>query len=586
VFLESFGFCCVWIEFLLKLVPPRFAELGGGEVIKLHLNGYKLQRFPEEANSLLRLQCLQLQHNELNLLPDNITMLGSLTELSLSHNPLVIVPPVIAQITGLRMLRLDNTLLEEFPASLGKLRHLRALSVVQNSISSLPEEIGGLRSLTKLNFDTNNISQIPEAALGALSNLVELSFTRNQLGWIPKTIGTLIWLEELRVGFNRLVNLPGEIGGLTSLVRLRVGHNLLESLPLELGLVGNLEELSFDANLISIIPIVLGKLERLRHINFDANPVKSPREDVLKQGGESLILYLRRLYASALSCGLEMSHSGLRNFPLEACTIPSLHSLRLDDNELESLPAVLASLTCLTFLSVQRNRLRDVAPECGALSSLASLLLNDNCLSRIPLSLGRARGLLELNLECNAEWITPPAQVVAQGFNVAINYLHHFGEAFRNGGRLNLDSLRLSEMPLDPYGFEGLFPPFDAPALVLLSLAKNRITRLPDDLYKLGTSLAELVLDDNELEDLPAALARLPSLSRLSICRNFLQFVPKSIFGCTALESLDIAGNPVLQLDIGLGNLSRLVHLGLDTDQIEMPPTEVVLQVRQGLELP
>lgn len=128
---------------------------------------------------------------------------------------------------------------------------------------------------------------------------------------------------------DRLHSLPKEIGYMTSLIRFRVGNNALTELPVEFERLTLLEDLSFNSNQISIIPLVLGNLKKMRNINYDNNPIKNPREDVLAQGSESLILYMQRMYESALTNGLEMIDAQLKHFPLETLTVPKLHSLRL-----------------------------------------------------------------------------------------------------------------------------------------------------------------------------------------------------------------------------------------------------------------
>jgi len=128
---------------------------------------------------------------------------------------------------------------------------------------------------------------------------------------------------------------------------------MIQEIPTEFEKMVLLEDLSFNSNQISVIPLVLGNLRRMRNINYDNNPIKSPREDVLAQGSESVILYMQRMYQSALKSGLEMVNANLKHFPVEALTVPKLHSLILDDNVIEVLPAEVKVLSGLTILSLQ-----------------------------------------------------------------------------------------------------------------------------------------------------------------------------------------------------------------------------------------
>ena len=336
------------IEVLLKGAratvhySSKFADTEGS-VARLELSGYKFKDYPMEINQLKGLKSLLLQYNEIRTLPDAITQLADLREVHLSYNPLVTVPPILAHFTALRTLRLDNTLLEDLPGFMGRLVKLKSFSCVQNRLVTLPPEFGAMTALTKINLDSNGLRALPES-LGRLTALRDLSLTRNRLSFVPPDLGRLHLVEELRLSFNRLRALPREIGFMTSLMRLRLGNNMIEEIPAELEHLTLLEDLSFNANHISVIPIVVGNLARLKNINYDNNPIKSPREDVLSAGGQALCLYFQKLYQSALTKGLDMSHAGLRHFPTETLTVPKLASLNLDDNALQAPPPLLPAV--------------------------------------------------------------------------------------------------------------------------------------------------------------------------------------------------------------------------------------------------
>ena len=553
----------------------KFADTEG-TVTKIELSGFRFHNYPVEINTLKGLKSLVLQYNDIKLLPDSMTILNDLREIHLSHNPLMVVPPVIAYFTQLRALRLDNTLLEELPSFLGKLVKLKGFSAVQNRFVSLPPEFGSMVSLTRINLDSNGLRSLPDT-LGKLTALKDISLTRNKIGWIPASFGSLICVEELRVGFNRLHALPKEIGFMTSLVRLRCGNNLIDELPLEIEQLTNLEDLSVNNNQISLLPIVLGNLTRMRNINYDNNPITVPREDVLAQGSEGVIAFMTKMYRSALTHGLDMKHQSLQFFPAETLTVPALHSLVLDDNNLEELPKELMVLTSLTILSVQRNKLKRVATECGMMTSLTRLLLNDNKLFEIPLSFGRAKNLSEVDIQHNAQWQTPPPEVVKQGSGVIVNYLKKFGEAF-DTKRLRLEGLKLEQFPRDVYKFTSAFQPLNGGSLTALSVSHNKIAEIPGDIDEHLGPLMELDLDENELEALPDQIGNLTNLVRLSFNRNYFMTFPACCCSCIKLQSLQFAGNPVIRIDPCVGYLTLLSDLLVDTERLEEPPMELVVQ--------
>mmetsp|Transcript_5864 Transcript_5864/g.18920 ORF Transcript_5864/g.18920 Transcript_5864/m.18920 type:complete len:3255 (-) Transcript_5864:1891-11655(-) len=542
---------------------------------KLLLNGCGLRACPDDIDEFTAIKSLHLHHNNLRTISDTLSSISSLRELLLSHNPLSKIPQVVQNFVRLKTLGLDNTLLDCIPQFITQLHSLRVLSAVQNSLTALPEDICVLTTLTRLNVDNNQIRSLPES-IGSLTHLQDLSLTKNTIGWLPRSVGKLRNLVELRMAFNRLTALPEEIGALASLVRLRLGNNLLVSLPSELGFSTSLEELSFQSNQISVIPVAVGNLPKLRIINFEGNPIDSPRGDVLKLGSDGVILYLRKLYQSAISSGLDLALSGLHSFPIDACTIPGLHSLVLDDNGLTLLPPELMVLTALTFLSARRNELNEIAVECGMMTSLTRLLLSDNKLSRIPLSFGRARRLHEIDLNNNAEWKSPPPEIVHQGSSIVINYLLQFGESYSTG-KITLEAMRLCTFPKELYTHSHLFLPLQPAFLYSADLSHNKIVKLPDDLNLLE-SIIELNFDDNELDEFPISLGLLRSLKFLSFNRNYFHSFPKAACSCTHLEVLRFSGNPVTCLDLGVGNLSMLQELSMDSEIIQEPCPEVVGQ--------
>lgn len=104
------------------------------------------------------------------------------------------------------------------------------------------------------------------------------------------------------------------------------------------------------------------------------------------------------------------------------------------------------------------------------------------------------------------------------------------------------------------------------PSLTRLTLAENPLRELPATLltarslkeldvsqcqlavlpgaYELP-ALRVLVLDGNQLTELPAALAQLPSLHLLSVKDNRLRAVPRAILAESPVEALWLTGNRV-----------------------------------------
>ncbi|XP_036357512.1 protein scribble homolog isoform X5 [Octopus sinensis] len=139
------------------------------------------------------------------------------------------------------------------------------------------------------------------------------------------------------------------------------------------------------------------------------------------------------------------------------------------------------------------------------------------------------------------------------------------------------------------------------------------LTTVPDDVLRYSRSLEELLLDANQLRELPRGFFRLLQLRKLSlsdneigrlppdvsnfvnlmeldISRNELCEIPENIKFCKNLQVFDLSSNPLPRLPEGLTQLRNLTHLGLNDLAIIRLPADlgglcnlVSLEVRENL---
>jgi|AntAceMinimDraft_5_1070358.scaffolds.fasta_scaffold27002_1 hypothetical protein len=171
------------------------------------------------------------------------------------------------------------------------------------------------------------------------------------------------------------------------------------------------------------------------------------------------------------------------NLPAELLQrLSGLKFLRLDTNQLMSVPADIGGLSSLTALYLRGNNLTSVPTEFGQLSSLKKLDLSNNNLTTCPPELRRLSSLKKLDLSNNNLMICPPEL-----------------------GRLS--------------------------SLITLDLSHNMLTALPAELGRLS-SLTTLYLQTTKMRtiwpldigiirmsSLPAELGQLSSLTRLHLPR-------------------------------------------------------------------
>ncbi|CAF0791519.1 unnamed protein product [Adineta steineri] len=140
------------------------------------------------------------------------------------------------------------------------------------------------------------------------------------------------------------------------------------------------------------------------------------------------------------------------------------------------------------------------------------------------------------------------------------------------------------------------------------------LTTVPDDILRYTRTLEDLLLDANQLQDLPKGVYRLTQLRRLTFSDNEIQYIspeigqlvnleeldcsrndvaeiPDNIRHCRSLQRLDASGNPLANnLPPGIIHLRQLSQLTLNDVSLAELPREIgslcnlrVLEVRENL---
>ena len=207
-----------------------------------------------------------------------------------------------AEESGATVLDLSNIGLTELPPEIGNLNNLEVLALWANYLTTLPPEIGQLSNLQWLGLGINQLTTLPPE-IGQLSNLQEIILWQNQLTSLPSEVGNLHNLEKLNLWQNQLTTLPPEIGQLSNLRELVLDTNQLSSLPPEIGQLKALCILDIDYNQLRRLPHQVGQLTLFESdvsdcpfnsgLYLEGNPLISPPDEVLAQGTEAILAYLR-----------------------------------------------------------------------------------------------------------------------------------------------------------------------------------------------------------------------------------------------------------------------------------------------------
>ncbi|XP_073715280.1 protein scribble homolog isoform X17 [Misgurnus anguillicaudatus] len=122
-----------------------------------------------------------------------------------------------------------------------------------------------------------------------------------------------------------------------------------------------------------------------------------------------------------------------------------------------------------------------------------------------------------------------------------------------------------------------------------LLLDSNQLRDLPKPFFRLS-NLRKLGLSDNEIQKLPPDVANFTQLVELDISRNDITEIPENIKFCQALEIVDFSGNPLSRLPDGFAQLRGLAHLSLNDVSLQSLPNDignlsnlVTLELRENL---
>uniref|UniRef100_A0A3Q1C8C0 Protein scribble homolog n=1 Tax=Amphiprion ocellaris TaxID=80972 RepID=A0A3Q1C8C0_AMPOC len=107
-----------------------------------------------------------------------------------------------------------------------------------------------------------------------------------------------------------------------------------------------------------------------------------------------------------------------------------------------------------------------------------------------------------------------------------------------------------------------------------LLLDANQLKELPKPFFRL-LNLRKLGLSDNEIHRLPPEVANFMHLVELDISRNDIPEIPESIKFCKALEIADFSGNPLSRLPDGFTQLRALAHLALNDVSLQTLPGDI-----------
>ena len=230
----------------------------------------------EKSNQFGGLEVLDLHNNLLQEVPSGLRRLGRLTRLDLSGNKLSNASlELIYQIPNLQELNLSrNAFSGTFHLTQGVLQRLRVLNLRENKIEAvdMDDVESGLKTLV---LSGNRLRQLPWQILSRLP-LLTLDVSGNKLdgvGFEGADTG-FTQLRECDLSNNAFSSLAMGISGCTFMQIYRLSNNRLTELP-DLGRWHSLVTLQVSGNQLSELPHGLAELAQLRNVDVSHNNIKS-----------------------------------------------------------------------------------------------------------------------------------------------------------------------------------------------------------------------------------------------------------------------------------------------------------------------
>ncbi|XP_041737851.1 toll-like receptor 13 [Coregonus clupeaformis] len=535
---------------------------------KINLSKNKIQTIlPETFLKFYNLSVLTLDQNKLSSLRGGeFKGLHMLSILNISRNNISVIKVVVFRdLTQLRVLDLSKNIIHKiFPEIFNFLPNIESADISMNKLQSLQSGVYNNTSLSWLSLLGNNIDHLNVSGFPALT-YINLS---NNSGLHPKS-GIFAHNHRLKrlllmgIETEFFAGIPMETKQSLSMVAFSFSLErsnfticgLLEVMDSLSSLEINLGRSKLPPNVSVLLECSTPNMVVLEKANLG-----DLGETQLVQDGRKT----KRLYL--VDCGLkDISHTTFRS-------LGGLETLQLNDNKLNIQMDTFTGLRNLTFLSLDRSKIRELNPRWFLpLRNLRCLsVIGNEIIEFIPNTFSDLQNLEELYMRYNViRYITnQPFSKLSRlvKLDLSLNIIKYIEEgSFRD--LENLDYLDLSGnhiKRLTPAILQGLvklkqlvlynnclhFDKDDAPfinmtaleSLEKLTFYKTDLDTLPDNLLPPGNSLKVLLVQSNHLHVLEKSLFdNLPMLRFLDISDNPLSCTcPNAWFKSWALNDPNV----------------------------------------------
>ncbi|GFS28512.1 chaoptin [Trichonephila inaurata madagascariensis] len=470
----------------------------------------------------------------------------TLKEINLSNNKLgdqlnaLFSTGEFQRLKHLENLDLSGNEIKEFQAGIfNGLTSLQELKLERNFIITVPRQIiQSLKSLKSLNLQSNYILDIGAHSFPNLTNLQFLNLSSNDIITVQnEAFVPLSNLKSLILSNNQIQVLDsGFLDGLQHLEHLDLSQNLLEILPVDISAIPSLKTLILYSNKIrSVSRIPLNKFVSLEYLDLRRNRIYEIPTNGFADMKNLKELHLDINTVRKVSSGMFI---GLEN----------LSDLTLNDNRILAFPSEpLNVFKNLKKLNLDYNRIAAISREILAPANKnKELSLAFNLISEIPDgTFTEFKNLELLNLHGNK--ITDFSNSKTEGLENSLLYL-------------DIGYNEISELPKLHFS-----------NLLILSIAKNKISRLSTENFALLSKIIYLNVSYNMLSDFPPDLfTSLTSMENLDLQHNLLKKIPSGAFKNLPVLEINVRNNHIQEINAAMfENLLKLKSLDLSFNKIE-----------------
>ena len=290
--------------------------------------------------------------------------------------------------------------------------------------------------------------------------------------------------------------------------RLDLSNKKLKEVPVEIQKLPNLQELRLDNNELKTVSEVLAACKHLEILSLSGNESLSLEKSfpVIAK-----VLTLRELW---------LRDSKYKSIPENVellSALKSLHLIHFGSNQLKTLPAAICKVKSLQTLDLELNYHFEKLPDnIGELKELRDLDLEENALSELPLEITKLKNLVNLDVQSNNISSLP------EGMSKMKSLKH-----------LTLSGNPLKSMPADLELF---------PTLEILELNSNVVLSFDPVTFEEKESKVMMALDWDKTF---IQLSNVGSIKELMLDRNNLPELPPSIVQLKHLERLELEDNPI-----------------------------------------